>query len=235
VAANFYVAPEQLMKDRAEYARKGIARGRALVAVAFAHGVVFVGENPSASLHKTSEIYDRIAFAAVGRYNEFEALRVAGIRLADVKGYQYAREDVTAKPLANAYSQALGASFMGDSKPFEVELLIAQVDGEVEGDSAGSGCDLELFHILYDGSIVDEHRYVVIGGDTEPIRARLEERYAEGLARDDAIRAAVGALSDAAGRPLSADILEVSGLDARRPRRRFFRVPMEELAGMLET
>jgi proteasome alpha subunit len=131
VAANFYVAPEQLMKDRAEYARKGIARGRALVAVEFAHGVVFAGENPSASLHKTSEIYDSIAFAAVGRYNEFEALRVAGIRLADVKGYQYAREDVTAKPLANAYSQALGASFMGETKPFEVELLIAQVDGDV--------------------------------------------------------------------------------------------------------
>ncbi|MFP4148344.1 MAG: proteasome subunit alpha [Nitriliruptoraceae bacterium] len=231
MAANFYVAPEQLMKDRADYARKGIARGRALVAVAFSQGVVFVGENPSASLHKTSEIYDRIAFAAVGRYNEFEALRVAGIRLADVKGYQYAREDVTAKPLANAYSQALGASFMGDSKPFEVELLIAQVEGEP--DEAGAGEGLELFHILYDGSIVDEHRYVVIGGETEPIRERLAARYRDGLERDDAIRLAVEALSQAAGRDLTPEVLEVSGLDARRPRRRFFRVLPEELAGML--
>jgi proteasome alpha subunit len=232
VAANFYVAPEQLMKDRAEYARKGIARGRALVAVAFDHGVVFAGENPSASLHKTSEIYDRIAFAAVGRYNEFEALRVAGIRLADVKGYQYAREDVTAKPLANAYSQALGASFMGDAKPFEVELLIAQVDGDRPDGTPGAA--LELFHILYDGSIVDERRFVVIGGETEPIRERLEERYEDGLERDACIRAAVGALADVAGRPLTADVLEVSGLDARRPRRRFFRLEAAELAGILD-
>lgn len=278
MAANFYVAPEQLMKDRAEYARKGIARGRALVAVEFAHGVVFAGENPSSSLHKTSEIYDSIGFAAVGRYNEFEALRVAGIRLADVKGYQYAREDVTAKPLANAYSQALGASFMGETKPFEVELLIAQVDashsdggGASSGppatgqqddeetdahdqadettsnetdahdpDDAEAGAEtgiaggLELFHILYDGSIVDEHRFVAIGGDTEPLRAKLEERFLPGMDRDSAVRAAVGALSDVAGRTLKAEVLEVSGLDARRPRRRFFRLAVDELTAILD-
>ncbi len=239
MAANFYVAPEQLMKDRAEYARKGIARGRALVAVEFAHGVVFAGENPSASLHKTSEIYDSIAFAAVGRYNEFEALRVAGIRLADVKGYQYAREDVTAKPLANAYSQALGASFMGETKPFEVELLIAQVDGQRNSageaeDASGDAGGLELFHILYDGSIVDEHRFVAIGGDTEPLRDKLEERFLPGMDRDTAVRAAVGALSDVADRTLTADVLEVSGLDARRPRRRFFRLVADELTAILE-
>ena len=248
MAANFYVAPEQLMKDRAEYARKGIARGRALVAVEFAHGVVFAGENPSASLHKTSEIYDSIAFAAVGRYNEFEALRVAGIRLADVKGYQYAREDVTAKPLANAYSQALGASFMGETKPFEVELLIAQVDGQLAAsgqdtadgqaadtdDGAAAASGLELFHILYDGSIVDEHRFVAIGGDTEPLRAKLEERFQPGMDRDTAVRAAVGALSDVAGRTLQADVLEVSGLDARRARRRFFRLAVDELSEILD-
>lgn len=228
MAANFYVAPEQLMKDRAEYARKGIARGRALVAVGFADGVVFAGENPTASLYKTSEIYDRIGFAAVGRYNEYEALRVAGIRLADVKGYQYAREDVTAKPLANAYSQALGASFMGDTKPLEVELLIAQVDGD--GDD---GPHLELFHILYDGSIVDEQRFVAIGGDTEPITAALEQRWEPGLSRDAAVRLAVGVLAEVAGRELSGDVLEVSGLDATRPRRRFFRLRAAELDGIL--
>jgi proteasome alpha subunit len=239
VAANFYVAPEQLMKDRADYARKGIARGRALVAVEFAQGVIFAGENPSGSLHKTSEIYDRIAFAAVGRYNEFELLRVAGIRLADVKGYQYAREDVTAKPLANAYSQALGASFMGDAKPFEVELLIAQVDGDGvvsdhDADAAGaSGVGLELFHILYDGSIVDEHRFVAIGGETEPLTTYLEEHWQPGLDRDDAVRLAVGSLAAAATRELTADVLEVAGLDATRPRRRFFRLRGAELDGVL--
>jgi proteasome alpha subunit len=234
VAVPFYVAPEQLMKDRAEYARKGIARGRALVAVEYAHGVVFAGENPSRSLHKTSEIYDRIAFAAVGRYNEFESLRVAGIRLADVKGYQYAREDVTAKPLANAYSQALGAIFMGDAKPYEVELLIAQVDGV-----AGSGEDdgrpaTELYHILYDGSIVDEHRFVAIGGETEPLTRALESRWQPDLDRDAAVRTAVSALAEAAGRDLPPDDLEVSGLDATRPRRAFFRLRDEALRLALE-
>lgn len=222
MSANFYVAPEQLMKDRAEYARKGIARGRALVAVEYADGVVFAGENPSRSLYKTSEIYDRIAFAAVGRYNEFEALRVAGIRLADVKGYQYSRDDVSAKPLANAYSQALGSSFMGDAKPFEVELLIAEVP-EQPGDG------LELYHILYDGSIVDEHRFVAIGGETQPLIDALESRWEAGMDRDAAIRVAVGALTETAGRELDPATLEVAGLDATRPRRRFFRLRDQEL------
>jgi proteasome alpha subunit len=225
VATPFYVAPEQFMKDRAEYARKGIARGRALVAAEYADGVVFVSENPSRSLHKTSEIYDRIGFAAVGRYNEFESLRVAGIRLADVKGYQYAREDVTAKSLANAYSQALGAIFMGgEAKPYEVELLIAEV-GHGGPDDGG----LELYHILYDGSIVDEHGFVVIGGDTEPIERALESHWQEGLSRDDALQVCVRALSEAAGRELPPESLEVAGLDVTRPRRRFFRLRDELL------
>ncbi len=225
MAMPFYVAPEQLMKDRAEYARKGIARGRALIATEYSDGVVFVSENPSKSLYKTSEIYDKIAFAAVGRYNEFESLRVAGIRLADIKGYQYAREDVTAKPLANAYSQALGAIFMGDSKPYEVELLIAQVDGDEQS---------ELYHILYDGSIVDERRFVAIGGDTEPLMRAMESRWEENMDRDAAVRAGVGALAEAAGSSISANDLEVSGLDRARPRRRFFRLRDQELAAVLE-
>jgi proteasome alpha subunit len=230
VASPFYVAPEQFMKDRAEYARKGIARGRALVAAEYAEGVVFVSENPSRSLHKTSEIYDRIGFAAVGRYNEFESLRVAGIRLADVKGYQYAREDVTAKSLANAYSQALGAIFMGgEAKPYEVELLIAEV-GHGGPDDGG----LELYHILYDGSIVDEHGFVVIGGETEPIERALESDWEAGLSRDAALRVCVDALAGSAGRELTPDKLEVSGLDATRSRRRFFRLRDEPLRAALQ-
>lgn len=226
MAMPFYVAPEQMMKDRAEYARKGIARGRSLVAVEYSDGVVFVGENPSRMLYKTSEIYDRIAFAAVGKYNEFESMRVAGIRLADVKGYQYAREDVTAKSLANAYSQALGAIFMGDSKPYEVELLIAQVDGP-EG-------DLELFHILYDGSIVDEHEVVAIGGESEALTERLRQGWSDGLDLAAAVRLCRTAMAEAGERDLPADDLEVSGLDKTRPRRRFFRLDQSTVAQMLE-
>lgn len=230
MSSNFYVNPEQLMKDRAEYARKGIARGRPLMALSFAHGVVFVSENASRSLHKTSEIYDRIAFAAVGRYNEFEALRVAGIRLADLKGFQYARADVTAKPLANAYSQALGQSFIGDTKPFEVELVIAEIAADREHTDLTS---TDLFHITYDGSLVDSHNYVVIGGDTEPLRAALDERYAEGLGRDDAIALAVDVLRGSTQRVIDADALEVSGLDARQQRRAFFRLHSTELATVI--
>lgn len=223
----FYVAPEQVMKDRADFARKGIARGRTLVAVEYDHGLVFAAENPSRSLHKTSEIYDRIGFAAVGRYNEFEQLRVAGIRLADLKGYQYAREDVSAKPLANAYSQALGEIFMGEGKPYEIELLIAEV-----GRDAGDGA--ELYHILYDGSLVDEHGHVAIGGEAEPVDAALAAGWREGLGRDEAVRLAVGALRGAAeGRELAADALEVSGLDRRRERRCFFRIGPVELGELL--
>jgi proteasome alpha subunit len=225
MATPFYVAPEQMMKDRAEYARKGIARGRALVAIEYADGVVFIGENPSRLLYKTSEIYDRIAFAAVGKYNEFESLRVAGIRLADVKGYQYGRDDVTGKSLANAYSQALGAIFMGDGKPYEVELLIAQVDG---GESA-----LDLFHILYDGSIVDEQDVVAIGGESDRLTEIMRQGFTTGMDLTTAIRLGRDALGEIAERPIPASDLEVSGLDRTRPRRRFFRIQEPQVAEML--
>ena len=221
MAMPFYVSPEQQMKDRAEYARKGIARGRALVALEYADGVLFVGENPSASLYKTSEIYDRIAYAAVGKYNEYEALRVSGIRLADVKGYQYGREDVTGKGLANAYSQALGGIFMGDGKPFEVEVLIAQVDGA--GAPASTG-PVDLYHILYDGSIVDEHRFAAIGGQADALMAALEQQWEEGLPLEGALGLGVGVLARISERDIPPGDLEVSGLDRRRPRRKFFRL-----------
>jgi proteasome alpha subunit len=224
VAQPFYVAPEQMMKDRAEFAQKGIARGRALVAVTWSDGVIFAGENPSRTLYKTSEIYDRIGFAAVGKYNEFESLRVAGIRLADVKGYQYARQDVAAKSLANAYSQSLGAIFMGGDKPYEVELLIAEVNGEDR---------LDMFHIRYDGSIGDEHRYVAIGGEAEALNDALGERWRPELDLEGAVRCAVSALSHVADRDIPAEDLEVSGLDRTRPRRTFFRLDAGQVDDLL--
>ena len=218
-----YVSPEQAMKDRADYARKGISRGRSVVAVQYDNGVLFVAETPSQTLHKISEIYDRIAFAAVGKYPEFEQLRVAGIRLADVKGYQYAREDVTGRALATAYANALGAAFTENTKPFEVELLV----GEVTADS------VELYHILYDGSISDEDGFVAIGGSAEALNARVKEAYEPGMDRDSALRMARGALSAAGDAAVEGGRLEVGGLDRTRGRRKFFRLSADEVAAAL--
>src|SRR5438128_7133852 len=164
-----YVSPDQLMKDRSEYAHKGIARGRSVVGMEYVDGLLFIAENPSATLHKISEIYDRIAFAGVGKYSEFEDLRIAGIRLADLRGYSYGREDVTAKTLANAYSQALSNIFTTQMKPYEVEILVAQV-GERPADSS-------LFHILFDGSVADEERFVAMGGKSDDLSDRLKDSY----------------------------------------------------------
>ena len=167
----FYVAPEQMMKDRADYARKGIARGRSLAAVQYADGILLTAENPSNTLRKISEIYDRIAFAGVGKYNEFDQLRIAGVRHADLKGYSFSREDVDARGLANAYAQILGQIFTHEMKPMEVEILVAEVNDD--------GPD-QLFHILYDGTVVDEDRYTVLGGDADAIAQRLEGDWSEG-------------------------------------------------------
>ena len=164
----YYVSPEQMMKDKAEYARKGISRGRSLVTLEYGDGILLVAENPSTLLHKISEIYDRIAFAGVGKYNEFENLRIAGIRHADVKGYSYSRGDVTAKALANAYSQALGNIFTQDIKPFEVEVLVAEV-----GDA--NGARNEIYHILYDGTIEDERNYAAMGGQSDQVAGVLKQ------------------------------------------------------------
>src|SRR5688500_762930 len=185
MAMPYYVSPEQVMKDKADFARKGIGRGKSVVALTYADGILFVAENPSATLHKTSEIYDRIAFAAVGKYNEFEQLRVAGIRLADVKGYQYARDDVTGRSLANAYANALGAAFTESTKPFEVELLVAEV----------TDVDVDLYHILYDGSIAGEEGFVAIGGSAEALNTKVGEGFREGMTRDEALALARTSLS----------------------------------------
>ena len=169
----FYVSPEQLMKDRADFARKGIARGRSMVAVQYADGILFAAENVSQALHKVSEIYDRIAFAAVGRYNEFENLRIAGVRLADMRGYAYDRRDVTARGLANAYAQTLGTIFSsGGEKPYEVEIFVAEV-----GDAAD---DDQIYRLTYDGQVADEHGYAVIGGAADVVSGYLAEHYAGG-------------------------------------------------------
>jgi proteasome alpha subunit len=218
-----YVSPEQAMKDKADFARKGISRGRSVVASTYADGVLFVAENPSATLHKVSEIYDRIAFAAVGKYNEFEQLRVAGIRLADVKGYQYSRDDVTGRALANAYANAMGATFTDSLKPLEVELLVAEV----------GSTDVELYHILYDGSITDEEGFVAIGGSAEAITEALRQSFQAGADRAGALRTAVAALQQVEEREMAADRLEVAGLDRGRGRRKFFRLDAAEVGAAL--
>src|SRR3954470_16462532 len=187
----FYVAPEQVMKDRADYARKGIARGRALIGVRYTDGILIVAENPSNTLRKVSEIYDRIAFAGVGRYSEFEQLRIAGVRHADLKGYSFSREDVDARSLANAYAQILNQVFTHEIKPLEVEILVAEV-GDPE--DAAHRPD-QLFHILYDGTVLDEQRYSVLGGEAEAITERMEGTWRDDLSLGDGLTAAVAALA----------------------------------------
>jgi proteasome alpha subunit len=220
----FYVAPEQMMKDRADYARKGIARGRALVAVRYDDGLVIVAENASDTLRKVSEIYDRIAFAGVGKYNEFDQLRVAGVRAADLKGFQYSRDDVDARSLANSYAQMLGNIFTHEMKPMEVEILVAEVGLDAEGD--------QMFHLLYDGTVVDERDYAAIGGDAEAIRDRLADSWAAGLDLATAIRVGLDALSGP-DREITLGDLEVADLSRGNGRRCFSRIDATALADLL--
>ncbi|MCI0687153.1 MAG: proteasome subunit alpha [Sporichthyaceae bacterium] len=223
----FYVPAEQQVKDKADYARKGIARGRSVVVLQYGDGILFVAENPSRALHKISEIYDRIAFAAVGKYNEFENLRKAGVRLADLQGYSYDRRDVTGRGLANAYAQTLGTIFTESIKPYEVEIVVAEVGESAEDD--------QIYRLTYDGSVADEHRYVAMGGSAEAIANLLEQRYQDALALPDALRLAVDVLSEAGPSPrtLPASQLEVAVLDRNRPQRKFQRVLGPRLDSML--
>jgi proteasome alpha subunit len=222
----YYVSPEQMMKDKAEYARKGIARGRSIVALEYQDGVLLVAENPSTLLHKISEIYDRIAFAGVGKYNEFENLRIAGVRHADLKGYSYHREDVTAKALANAYSQALGNIFTEAMKPFEVAVLVAEVGEAANGKN-------EMYHILYDGTIEDELNYAAMGGQADEIRRFLKDHYRDGMVLAEAIQMGVRALTVTQNKTLTERDLEIAVLDRNRERRKFRRITDAELRSYL--
>jgi proteasome alpha subunit len=225
----FYVSPEQLMKDRADYARKGIARGRSVVVLQYDDGIAFATENPSRALHKISEIYDRIAFAAVGKYNEFENLRVAGVRYADLRGYSYDRQDVNARGLANAYAQTLGTVFTTESKPLEVELVVAEVGSSPETD--------QVYRLSYDGSVADEHGYVVMGGEADRLGALLADGWAPGLPLAEVLALAVrvlGTPAEGEARRIPASQLEVAVLDRTRPRRAFRRLSgaaLEDLLG----
>ena len=224
----FYVSPEQIMRDKADFARKGIARGRSVVVMQYDAGIVFVAENPSRALHKISELYDRIGFAAVGKYNEFESLRVAGVRLADMRGYSYDRSDVTGRSLANAYAQTLGTIFTETAKPFEVEIVVAEVGVAADND--------QLYRLMFDGSVADEHGFVAMGGQAEPITVGLQQGWHEGMSLEQAIRLAHGLLESHGGegaRALAPEHLEVAILDRARPRRTFQRVSNGRLSTLL--
>ena len=221
----FYVAPEQMMKDRADYARKGIARGRSLVALECDAGVVLVAENPSRTLYKISEIYDRIAFAGVGKYNEFQSLKIGGVRLADLKGYQYSPEDVSASSLANAYAQTLGQIFTHEMKPYEVEILVAQV-------GATSDEPNQLYHILYDGTVMDEQGFAVLGGEAERIADAVRAAITDDITLADAVKLGAQSLAND-GELLAAGQLEVALLDRAHPGRAFHRIKGEELDALL--
>ena len=232
-----YASPEQLMRERSELARKGISRGKSVVVLKYAGGVLFVAEiPPKSTLHKVSEIYDRIGFAAAGRYSEFDSLRRAGIRHVDLWGYAYDRRDVSARQLANVYAQTLGSIFTEQLKPFEVEICVAEVGPTAEGD--------QMFRLTYDGSIVDEPQFMVMGGLTDTISSALRDTYAESMDLPAALEVAVRALSgsntsgsgsstgsgngggQASSEPqlLDIDRLEVAVLDRARPARAFRRI-----------
>jgi len=187
----WYASAEQVMRDRSEYARKGIARGRSVVVLTYVDGVVFVAENPSTALHKVSEIYDRIGYAAVGRYNEYDNLRSAGVRYADLRGYSYDRRDVTGRALANVYSQTLGAIFTEQQKPFEVEICVAEVGDQPADD--------QLYRLSYDGSIADPPDFVVLGGQAESIATTLHGSHRREMPLREAVALAVRALSAVGG------------------------------------
>jgi proteasome alpha subunit len=230
----FYVSPEQLMKDRADFARKGIGRGRSVVAIQYADGVLFVSENPSEALHKVSEIYDRIAFAAVGRYNEFENLRIAGVRLADMRGYAYDRRDVTGRGLANAYAQTLGSIFSsGGEKPYEVELFVAEIGDDPADD--------QIYRLTYDGQVADEHGFAVMGGAADTVASYLKEHYTAGASLTDALGVAVRALGHSANergevsdRVIPDEDLEVAVLDRTRSQpRKFSRIRPARISELL--
>ncbi|MEI4271295.1 proteasome subunit alpha [Klenkia sp. LSe6-5] len=230
----YYASAEQVMRDRSEYARKGISRGRSVAVLTCADGVLLIAENPSSTLHKVGEIYDRIGFAAVGRYSEFESLRVAGVRLADVRGYSYNRRDVTGRVVANAYAQTLGSIFTEQMKPFEVELCVAEVGTSPETD--------QLYRLTFDGSVVDEPDFVVMGGQADAVSTHLREHFRPGLALREALAVGVAALSavssstqanGGAHSSLPAEQLEVAVLDRERPKRTFRRITGAALRALL--
>lgn len=231
----FYVSPEQLMKDRADFARKGIARGRSVAVISCADGIALVAENPSPSLHKIGEIYDKIAFAAVGKYNEFESLRQAGVRYADVRGYSYDREDVTARGLASVYAQSLGAVFTAEQKPFEVELAVAEV-GPTQAED-------HLYRLTFDGSIADEHQFVVMGGQAEKVSSAIDQGWRGSMSFADALRLAMAALvpapeSGEQPKALPVQAVEVAVLDrssesSRGSRRAFRRLDDADITALL--
>jgi proteasome alpha subunit len=230
-----YVPPEQLMRDRANYARTGISRGRSCVVLKYADGILLVAPNPSTTLRKISELYDRIAFAAVGRYNEYENLRKAGVTYADITGYQYDRHDVTARGIANWYAQTLGAYFTESPKPFEVEIVVAEVGQRPDDD--------QIFRITFDGSVTDEPGFVAFGGQADQVSAALKERYSDGMSLAQAFAAAVAALSapvrangDAGGEnrgDVTASQLEVAVLDRTREHRTFRRIRGASLENLI--
>ena len=221
MAYPYYVSPEQMMQDKAEYAKKGIAKGRSIMVMEYADGILLVADNPSASLNKISEVYDNIAFAGAGKYSEFENLRKAGIQHADLKGFVYSREDVTAKSLANAYSQSLGTIFSQEVKPLEVEILVVGVGKTRE--------ENELYRISFDGSIFDEKGFTVIGGRAEAIMGFLKNRYKTDYSLKDALKLSVEAFESSNEQKMNSPTLEAAVLDQKRVGRKFRRLSASEV------
>lgn len=220
-----YASPEQIMKDRADYARRNIARGKPILGLEYTDGVLLLAENPSKTLHKVSEIYDRIAFGGVGKYPEYENLRILGIRQADLKGYAYSRDDVSARSLANLYSQVLDQVFTQSLKPYEAEILVAGVGADSNG--------TEMYHVTFDGVMTDEHGYAAVGGQSDALKQHLSGTYTATPDLSAAIKLGVDALGAVQNVELTATQLEAAVLDRTLPRRTFRRLQTDELEAAL--
>jgi proteasome alpha subunit len=164
----------------------------------------------------------------VGRYNEFENLRKAGVRYADMTGFQYDRQDVTARGLANWYAQILGSIFTDSNKPFEVEIVVAEV--------GSSPADDQIYRITFDGSVAEEHGFVAMGGQSDQVAGVLKQHYADSMPLVDALAAAIEGVSGPQNgeRPeVSAGQLEVAVLDRGRAHRKFRRLAGARLEALL--
>ncbi|MFZ1362364.1 MAG: proteasome subunit alpha [Candidatus Nanopelagicales bacterium] len=227
----YYVTPEQITKDKADFARKGISRGRSVIVMQCQEGILLVAQNGSKSLHKVAEIYDRIAFAAVGKYNEFESLRQAGVRFADLRGYTYARSDVNARSLANAYAQTMGSIFTEAAKPLEVEIVVAEVGDSLDED--------QIYVLSFDGSVADKRGYLAIGGAAEDLNTSLAAKWNTELDLSEAVQLAVTSLrknvsnDGSEGQGFDESELEVALLERKLPRRKFRRILANELTSLI--
>jgi proteasome alpha subunit len=93
-----------------------------------------------------------------------------------------------------------------------------------------------MYRISFDGSIIDERTFAVIGGKSEAVQALLQEK---GLTQPPELQAAltfcIAALEQIGNQKLSLESLEVAVLDRTRDGRRFRRLSPADTKQLLAT